>query len=328
MNLTWRPMTGGDIPACHPLVLDRFVYDDDSWRQIPALWRELLTTGYAESAVIEDRDRPPGSQMVGFCLLVFLTNDFVTAAKGCLPPYINLQILKRWRNGNSPILNREAVRRANSGPGLNLLVFHEWVELFSEFNGAGRPVREKAIQVFFEMGAGYRLKEMLIEVYGDVQKQFNLNGGLQVRRDYGTFFERGVPLPAPVQRPFLLGLTRDEAHALEGSAMSLFFSYSAPQFFLRRGEQEMLRYALLGQTDGEIAATLSLAPATLKKRWLSVYERVSSQDHDLLPAGAGQEQTRGLGKKQRLLDYLRAHPEELRPIIKPKGECLAGRSIR
>jgi hypothetical protein len=55
----------------------------------------------------------------------------------------------------------------------------------------------------------------------------------------------------------------------------------------------------------------------VKKTWRMIYDRVAACLPDLVPDGSWMEwdtPTRGKQKKQRLLDYLRQHREELRPV--------------
>jgi hypothetical protein len=49
----------------------------------------------------------------------------------------------------------------------------------------------------------------------------------------------------------------------------------------------------------------------IKRRWENIFDRVGSIRPDLCPLGNG---TRGIQKRQRVLSYVRSHPEELRPF--------------
>ena len=86
-----------------------------------------------------------------------------------------------------------------------------------------------------------------------------------------------------------------------------------------------MHHALLGRTDAELGHALHTALATAKKRWTSIYDRVASVDPELLLGTAEAvppEGKRGPEKRRRLLDYLRRHPEELRPVnpLRPHPE--------
>jgi len=79
-------------------------------------------------------------------------------------------------------------------------------------------------------------------------------------------------------------------------------------------EKSGKRVVLHGETDEELALDLGVSLSAVKKTWAHIYERTSAYLPDVCPAcepsGAAE---RGKEKKQRLLSYLRDHPEELRP---------------
>ena len=92
------------------------------------------------------------------------------------------------------------------------------------------------------------------------------------------------------------------------------FRLSAPRFNFRPSEQRLLLTALRGGTDEELSDELGVSLSAIKKTWALIYERASahlrgfSSNH--VTDGASE---RGKEKKRRLLNYLRDHPEELRP---------------
>jgi hypothetical protein len=81
-------------------------------------------------------------------------------------------------------------------------------------------------------------------------------------------------------------------------------------------DQELLLAALEGLTDEELCAKLSLSLTAIKKRWISIFERTIHTHPDLFPAVDRQNngQKRSRQKRHHVLAYMRAHPEELRPI--------------
>jgi len=155
-------------------------------------------------------------------------------------------------------------------------------------------------------------------VYGEADLERATTPGARLLTNYEAFFRNGDVPPAPPGRhPYLIGTTREEALAREGTYAFAVFSYVPPRFRFTPGEQELLHHALLGRTDAELGRTLHAALATVKKRWASIYDRVASIDPDLLLGAAKSvpsEGRRGPEKRRRLLDYLRRHPEELRPV--------------
>ncbi len=313
-----RPTRAEDLNACLTLIPEAPAYDDATKPDLLRLWREVLAKRCGESAIVYGQDRTPGSQIVGFGLSVFVTDEFAHEAKTRLPPYVDKQVLDRWVRGRSPILDLDAIRAANSGDGLNLLILQR---AFAE--NAFTPeetshARHLLFEAFIAHHRGYRLKEFMLEVYGEADLERATTPGARLLTNYEAFFRSGDVPPAPPGRhPYLIGTTREEALAREGTYAFEVFSYVPPRFHLTPEEQELLHHALLGLTDPELGHALHAALATVKKRWASIYDRVASVDPDLLlgPAEAvPSEGRRGPEKRRRLLGYLRQHLEELRPV--------------
>jgi DNA-binding NarL/FixJ family response regulator len=102
-----------------------------------------------------------------------------------------------------------------------------------------------------------------------------------------------------------------------GSWVGSLFVYQPPQFDFRPSEQRLLLAALQGGTDDSLAETLGVSLSAVKKTWRTTYSRVTAKSPGLIPDQVPEELTseRGKEKKQRLLAYLREHPEELRPAV-------------
>ncbi len=313
-----RPTRAEDLSACLALIPEAPLFDAAARPSLLRLWREVLTRRCAESAVICDEKRPPGSQIVGFGLSVFVTEEFAHEAKTRLPPYIDKHVLDRWAWGCSPLLDLDAIREANSGAGLHLLIMHHGVMEDSLTPEEVSHARILLFDAFRAYHRGYRLKDFIDEVYGENQLERYTARGPRLLTDYETFFRSGAVPPVPPGRhPYLIGTTREEALAREGTYTFEVFSYVPPRFRFTPEEQELLHHALLGRTDAELGHPLHAALATVKKRWASIYDRVASIDPELLLGTADavpSEGRRGPEKRRRLLGYLRQHPEELRPV--------------
>jgi DNA-binding CsgD family transcriptional regulator len=106
-----------------------------------------------------------------------------------------------------------------------------------------------------------------------------------------------------------LDTMRADPHSI---AAGLFRHHVAPRFGFTAREQELLELAMEGADDRAIAESLHLTLPAIKRRWSSVFERTSSVCPDLCPFDG--DGTRGIQKRQRVLAYVRKHPEELRPF--------------
>jgi hypothetical protein len=169
---------------------------------------------------------------------------------------------------------------------------------------------------------GYQIKEILKEYWDEMELPFVLSGWGRRRTDDAEFFRRrGLAVPEPESRPYLIGLTRDEARGDPGDMAAPLFVYAPPRIFFSPAEQKLLTVALLGETDRQLARSLNLGLPTVKGHWRQIYARVAAVSPELLPDSAEvpPERARGKEKRRPLLDYLRRHPEELRPHLRPRA---------
>ena len=296
MKLTYRPTEERDLPECVRLVQHGVPPPGAADRLLHA-WRALWAQGALNSAVMEDQERANGERLMHFGCSVFVTDDFVREARARPRPCLCDVVLDRLQAGRPPVLDANAIRRANAGGGLNVFVLH--VGTAPGLTPDERQtVLSRAPDTFFLVHQGYHLKEILLQYEDDGPQRFAEGGGFQWRdRASG-----------------LLGLTREEALARPGAYVSRLFAYETPRLGFGAREQQLLQRALLDETDAEIARALHLAPDTVKARWRAIYERVVTHAPELLPEGEGGDLKRGAEKRRHLLHYLRHHPEELRPI--------------
>lgn len=121
----------------------------------------------------------------------------------------------------------------------------------------------------------------------------------------------------PAAKVVFTGVDMELASKSPGAWAALPFLYQSPRFGFSRGEQRLITCAMAGTTDEEIAQTLRISVAAVRKTWRGIYDRVGALSPELIgkaSPGNGQSAERGKEKKHHLLAYLRQHPEELRPI--------------
>ena len=168
---------------------------------------------------------------------------------------------------------------------------------------------------FIEYMRGYRIKAMIQEFWDEVPPQAILNGPCPVVKDYAPYFEGRGELPPPLgQRPFLGSLTREDILGNYGHIAAPVFVYTPPRLGFTRAEQRMLRQAVFGYTDVELAQRLQLALPTIKNRWRTLYDRLGRIAPELVLEmdSPSSQAVRGQEKRRRFLNYVRRHPEELR----------------
>jgi hypothetical protein len=308
-----------DCFALHELL--RLPYAETSRRILREMWHTLLSKGAMQLCLVEDRARSVGSRVVSFNAIVFVTDKFCSEARLALPPYLGVELARQYRSRQLAVLNRKQVARANAGDGLNVVMcFEGWAHdgLSPEQLLA---VREKQTEAFHLALSGYCVKEFLADPVGRETSQWILNAGARLRRNYSNYFRNNrVFEPESSRWPWLVGLTKEEALAHPGSYVAGLFIYIPPRFHFSRSQRVLLRHALRGETCDMLAASLSISRWTVKKRWHAIYDRVADVDGELLPppiADGVHASSRGAERRRRLLNYLRQHPEELRPFEPP-----------
>ena len=322
INLIARKGGSRDLEDCYALHESLGLpYSPTGRRTLLEMWRTLLSNGAMQLFLVEDRARPVGSRIVAFGASVFVTDEFCSDARLMLPPYLGVELARRHLSHNLPVLNREQVARANARAGLNVMMcFEGWAQCgFSPEQFLA--VREKQSEAFYLALRGYRIKEFLTDPIGMETSQWMLDAGARLRRDYSNYFrQNSVPEPESSRRPCLIGLTKKEAFAHPGSSIGRLFIYTSPRFRFNRSQRVLLQHALMGETCEKIAASLSVSPWTVKKRWHAIYDRVANVDSELLPpliVYGSHASSRGAERRRHLLNYLRQHLEELRPYAPP-----------
>jgi DNA-binding CsgD family transcriptional regulator len=325
INLMARKGTVEDLAECYALHESLALpYTKKSWRILPEMWRTLLSGGAMQLCLVANRARLVGSPIVSFSAVLFVTDKFCSEARSTLPPYLGVELARRYLSGQLPVLNREQVARANAGEGLNVVMcFEGWMhDRFSPEQFLA--VREKHSEAFHLALNGYCVKEFLANEIGEKNLQWMLDAGTRLRRDYSNCFGKsGLREPESSRRPWLVGLTQEEAFVHPGSSVAALFIYTAPRFHFSRSQRVLLQHALMGETCETLAKSLSLSPWTVKKRWSAIYDRVADVDSELLPPSmsySAHVSSRGAERRRYLLNYLRQHLEELRPYEPPKRQ--------
>lgn len=305
--LQYRPMQAQDVTRCvaiiaaNPILAPRY---GDAIAELEKTCLALLGR-LAFTAVVFEECVGEGRRFVGAGISAFLSDAFVCDIKKPPLGWIGPEIVRRVSRGESPILSDREVAQANTFGGLNLFGWH----------GATSPEDAKRADIlncvfssFIELHRGFLIKELLGQADSpEVLQSMRNSGGYFYNAQRGKFELSTPGTPEEIcRRPHLMGSTRELSSAgtwLSGSAI---FSYQAPRYFFSPSEQRLLQAAMQGSTDVELSEQLGISASSVRKCWLSIYDRVTPK-HQIANA------VRGKGKKHRLLAYLRDHPEELRP---------------
>jgi hypothetical protein len=331
MRVSHQPMQPHHIPECVELIASHPVVGPRYGKRVSDLgtvWARLLHSDAQVARVLHAGEGPaPPICCVGFS--VFVTDEFVREMKR--PPgfWVGPELSKRILEGRSPVLSDSQVLEANSRGGLNLLVWEGCVR--REFETES-DVHRTVMIGFIEAHRGYLWKELISSQLESADRLLWTikTGGLwwnPRKRCYTDVLENPREI---VQKPHVVGITREIEVGRQvpwaNSWVGTLFQYQVPKCGFSRREQKMLSAALASDsgTDLELSRTLGVSLPTVKKVWLSVYERAADHLPEILPNSPRPQSPaceRGREKRRRLLAYLREHPEELRPFSQKIPHC-------
>jgi hypothetical protein len=268
-------------------------------------WKKLIQSRSFQSAVIETSPPIAGHRIVGFGASVFVSRDFVDQEISNPRPGLNARIIASVDCGAPVVLGDAALRCANTRDGLDLVVLYaRWRNEVLSVEGISE-VQWLLASSFLDLHYGYRMNRWVIEVEREPWTR-----AWRIISDFGDF-HRLHPHSRWPQGRCLAVITREDAFGAPGSIPALLFQRREPLLQLRDADQQLLTAALHDLTDEELAGALNIQVSGVKKRWRSLFERVSAVRPDLLPDD-GFEGVRGREKRRLILAYVREHPEELR----------------
>lgn len=315
MLLRYRPMQPQDVAPCVDIVSANPILRARYGRAISdleSIWRGLLGSE-AFTAVVFEELLGGDCRLVGPGVSVFVSDSFVRKIK--IPPliWIGPEMVKRMTSGDRPVLSDRELRAANTRGGLNLIGWHATT---GEEDGKRIEVLNFMFSCFLDLHRGFLIKELLGQADSAEIVRGMANSGNRYFDSERQQFVDSLPASAEeiFGKPHIMGSTRHMIYP--GAWGSSIFSYQPPRFGFRRSEQRLLTAALRGGTDEELSEELNVSLSSVRRRWLSIYNRVCGCTPELFREDRNDDRTsgRGKGKKNRLLAYLRQHPEELRPL--------------
>jgi hypothetical protein len=310
---SWRKARAVDLPEClklHPAKNGAEIVG--SARALNA-WRQLFDMPYATRSALVERRRNGTTEIVGFGFAAFVKKSFADAEVRQPQPGLNARIIASVVNGKSAIATSDEVRDANTRRDLQQVILDtSWKDthLSPEQRDEVRVLLGLAYQ---ELHAGYRFSRILSEMVDELDL-WHVRGhrSFEVVDRFEAYRRANPDTPWNVERALVAATVesmRTDPHSI---AASLFHHHLDPQFAFTQAEQQLLEAALEGADDGSASKSLFVSMAAIKHRWKSIFERVAAIRPELCPPDG--DGTRGIQKRQRILTYVRSHPEELRPF--------------
>jgi hypothetical protein len=318
--ISYRPMRQRDIPECarivatHPFLGPRY---GDAIKDLPRVWRCLLESEASFSTALFEEKEGSKVRIHGVGISAFVTNEFIEEAK--TPPFFWLgpELTRRVAESRSPLLTEKQLRDANSGEGLNVVIWQNG----NHPDDVKRPESwEVGVNAFLTNHKGFRLNEVITQAETPEHFIGMLNSGALLYGYSNVKLQDSLPLDPQqaVLEPHVVGLTREVALHQVGSWVASLFHYRTPRLGFNPSEQRLLWAALhSGGTDEELSNTLGVSLSAVKKTWRAIYTRVADRMPELIPTQRSGDTVmldRGKEKRRRTIAYLREHSEELRPV--------------
>lgn len=313
--MRFREASDSDVPALARLFDGRNALPlPPSVREsLPSILHRLLASPACVLTVFEEEDRA-GLRVSSFCGGLFPRDEIVAAYLAKPFPALLSSVLARLAHGEEPLLTLEEVRRANAGPGLNLLVFPIPLGKLDWGDARAEQLRKLAPQAFVRAIGGYRLRSIYYEVFTDEIAAYLQGGGYRLLHDFSS--HAGTGFIPPDCHPRQLRLSADDLPPGAMSMASQMFNPPAARLGLTTAEQRVALRALDGASDRAIAETLGLSTETVRSNWRSIYGRLGHVlADDTARGGQGEDASRGLEKRRVAIEYLRQNMHELRPSL-------------
>ena len=309
----WRKTQAKDLPRCLQLHTAKNAFRALGQYAAEGAWRQLLEMTHATRSVVVESHHNGRKEIVGFGLGCFVNKCFAEEEARHPQPGLNTRIIESIVQGKSVVASYAEVRDDNTRAELQQVILETcWA------NDALNPKERDEVRVllgvgYMELFAGYRFARILYEIADAIDK-FHTDGhrSFRVVDDYANFHRAHPDVPCDSDwclKECTLEVIRIDPHSI---AAPLFQHHVPPQLRLTRVEQEFLELALGGEDDESVAKSAFVTVPAIKRRWSTIFQRVGAVRPDLCPLDG--EGTRGTQKRQRILHYLRSHPEELRPF--------------
>ena len=310
---SWRKTRAADLPECLSLHPAKNGAETVGSHRALKAWQELLNLTHASRSAVVELQKNGKIEIAGFGFAAFVKQSFAEAEVRNPRPGLNSRIIESIGSQNSVIATYEEVRDANTTGSLEQVILDtSWKH--GHLNAAQvDEVRVMLALAYQELYAGYRFSRILTELVDEVDL-WHIHGHRSFQFiDRFEAYRLANPETAWNSERALCAITIESMRADPHSiAAGLFQHHSRPQFGFTRCEQELLEVALEGMEDAEASKSLFVSVAAIKRRWANIFERVTAIRPDLCPSDGGG--TRGIQKRQRVLAYIRQHPEELRPF--------------
>jgi DNA-binding CsgD family transcriptional regulator len=306
-----RRATAADLAHCVPLLWPGYRPTPAVVEHLLDIWVALLDS--STFTVVEDLGLPFPESIEAFGLSVFVSSAFADEVMAHPRPYLPNRLYEAVLARHSPVLSGADLAKANSADGVDVLVLHFGMRERRLSSPRAQAAIVAGDGALFGHLLGYRIRSIANEVYGAESAAYMERGGVRLAHDFARAEPAAFRGVSPEDFPYLFLIHRDWMSPGVADLLSRLFHPAAPIVGFTPAEQRVLEQALVGRSDEGIAQALGVSLPAVKKAWASLLARAGRALPRLLPPETDREMVRGPEKRRFVLDYVRAHLEEVRP---------------
>jgi hypothetical protein len=273
-----------------------------------AAWRWLVRQPCVNGVVILD---PTADFLAGCGIGVFVSSEWLDLEIASPKPGLNSRVIASIVN-NEPriVLEYDQIATANANGCLDVLILYSnWrTDLLSREQVS--TVHMHLAMGFLDVYCGYRLQRIVDEATNESYIAHLNTVPAWTLSSFDDWFASNPE--SSYNRDRALGVvTYDSCMSAPGTVAMTLFQHRKPTLGLRSADQSLLLAALDHVSDKAIAEELHISTSAVRWRWAQLFTHLGPIRPELVDPHSGP--TRGREKRNRVLAYVREHPEELRP---------------
>jgi hypothetical protein len=262
------------------------------------------------------------AKVVGSTILAFVSDGTADRYHSSPFPALSSFFLQQVGKGNTgPFLNRREQAEGNTGDGMQQVIIEFAVDPMDIRHPDFGGIMNELYSAHFQFERGYNVKAVFVEASADLEplvvgtgmrpvKAFDLEGsneniilppGIGKRRCYYRVGREDMPFLAP------------------SCAAAIIMTYMRPTFRFTPTEQRLLKRAVEGKTDEQIAEDIGISRDAVKQSWRAIYDHVTTVMPEILENDAEMVSGRGAEKRRHIIAYVRNNLQELKPHYMRRG---------
>ncbi len=261
-------------------------------------------------------------KMVGSTVLAFVANTVAEDYHNSPFPALSSFLLRQVSQTDiGPFLNRRAQAEGNTGDGMQQVILEFAVDPMDMSHPEFGAVMNELYSAHFQFERGFNVRSVFVEANSALEPLITGTGLRPIKYlDLEGNNENIVIPPNVGTKRGYYKIRREEMKSLPPScAAAILMTYMAPTFRFTPSEQRLLKRAIEGKTDEQIAEATGVSRDAVKQTWRNIYDHVLEVMPEILDDGEEQASGRGSEKRRHIIAHVRNNLQELKPHYQRRG---------